>query len=182
MIMEYFVLLMVLVMIGITVNLSWLKSFIEGNDLAPDVYWSGLKVVPFILFNFVLLGIYMNLSVWYKLTDKTRYALYVSGIGALVTIVLNIVLIPRFSYVGAVASTTVVYLLMISLSLYWGQRHYAIPYKFSKIGLYILIGLVLCTFSFFVLNSNFWLGNALLILFCGGNILLLRSILPYLIL
>lgn len=165
-IMEYFVLLMVLVMVGITVNLSWLKGFVEGPELQPDIYWAGLKVVPFLLLNFVLLGIYMNLSVWYKLTDQTRFAVYISVVGAIVTIVLNIVLIPMFSYPGAVATTTIAYLVMIGLSLYWGQKYYPIPYRFLKIAAYLLVGLGLSTLSFFVFDSNFWIGNGLLLLFC----------------
>lgn len=174
-IMEYFVLLMVLVMVGITVNLDWLKDFVRGNELQPDVYWTGLKVVPFILLNFVLLGIYMNLSVWYKLTDQTRFAVYISVAGALVTITLNMLLIPSFSYVGAVAATTVAYLVMIGLSLYWGQKYYPIPYNFLKIVGYLACGLTLSILSFFVLDSNFWWGNGLLLLFCLGIVFLERQ-------
>lgn len=165
-IMEYFVILMVLVMVGITVNLDWLKYFIKGNDLQPDVYWTGLKVVPFLLFNFVLLGIYMNLSVWYKLTDQTRFALYISVIGALVTIALNFILIPIYSYPGAVATTTTAYFVMIGLSLYWGQKYYPIPYPFLKIMLYLVGGISISLASFFVFSSDFWIGNGLLLLFC----------------
>lgn len=164
-IMEYFVLLMVVVMVALTANLSWLKKFIEGNELQPDVYWSGLKIVPILLFNYVLLGIYMNLSVWYKLTDQTRYALYISGIGALVTIALNLILIPKYSYVGAVASTTVVYVVMVGLSLFWGQRYYPIPYRFLKIAVYLIIGLGLSLASYFLFDSDFWIGNLLVIVF-----------------
>jgi len=165
-IMEYFVLLMVLVMVGMTVNLDWLKYFIKGNEADPGVYWSGLKVVPVILFNYVLLGIYMNLSVWYKLTDQTQYGLYISGIGALLTIVLNVLLIPRYSYVGAVASTSIVYLVMVGLSAFWGQKYYPIPYRFLKIGAYLVGGLAVSLVSFFVFDSNFWIGNVLLLALC----------------
>lgn len=164
-IMEYFVILMVIGMVALTANLSWLKEFIQGNELQPDVYWTGLKIVPLLLFNYVLLGIYMNLSVWYKLTDQTRYGLYISGIGAAVTIALNVLLIPRYSYVGAVASTTVVYALMVGLSWFWGQKHYPIPYPTVKIGAYLVIGLLLSWLSYFVFDSHFWWGNALLLLF-----------------
>jgi len=164
-IMEYFVLLMVLVMVALTANLSWVKNYIRGTDLEPDIYWTGLKIVPFLLFNYVLLGIYMNLSVWYKLTDQTRFAIYISGTGALVTILLNLILIPHYSYVGAVASTTVVYLLMISLSVFWGQKYYPIPYRFLKISGYLLTGLALSLISFFVFDSNFWIGNLMLFVF-----------------
>lgn len=167
-IMEYFVLLMVVVMVALTANLSWLKNFIQGNELQPDVYWSGLKIVPILLFNYVLLGIYMNLSVWYKLTDQTRYGLYISGIGALVTIVLNIVFIPLYSYVGAVLSTTVVYAVMACLSQFWGQKHYPIPYPWQKIITYLVLGLLLSFVSFFAFDSDFWIGNLLLLMFMGG--------------
>ena len=165
-IMEYFVILMVLVMVGITVNLDWLKHFIRGNDLQPDVYWEGLKVVPFILLNFVLLGVYVNLSVWYKLTDQTRFAVYISVIGALVTIALNFLLIPIYSYLGAVATTTAAYLVMILLSLYWGQKYYPIPYHFLKIALYLILGLCLSLASFYIFDSNIWMGNGLWMLLC----------------
>lgn len=171
-IMEYFVILMVLVMIGLTVNLSWLKDFIKGNELAPETYWSGLKIVPILLLNFVLLGVYMNLSVWYKLTDQTRYALYISGIGAIITVVLCWLWIPRFSYVGAVSATTVVYLVMISLSLFWGQKYYPIPYKKGKVILYLLVGFTISMLSFFVFDSNFWIGNIMLLVFSGVVFLL----------
>jgi len=163
-IMEYFVMLMVMVMVALTVNMDWLKFFIQGNAGRPDAYWAGLKIVPIVLFNHVLLGIYMNLSVWYKLTDQTRFALYISGIGALMTIALNLALIPRYSYVGAVASTTMVYLTMVGLSLFWGQKYYPIPYKSLKISAYALAGLVISLASFFVFDSDLWIGNGMLLL------------------
>lgn len=165
-IMKYFVILMVMVMVGITANISWLKVFIKGNDLQPEVYWQGLKIVPILLFNYVLLGVYMNLSVWYKLTDKTRYAIYISGVGALLTIVLNVLLIPTYSYVGAVLSTTAVYGVMITFSLVWGQKYYPIPYAFGRISLYLMAGLAISLSSYFIFDSNVWVGNLLLLVFC----------------
>lgn len=171
-IMKYFVILMVVAMIGITTNISWIKGFIQGNVENPGEYWSGLKVLPLLLFNYVLLGVYMNLSVWYKLTDKTRYALYISGIGALVTIALNVTLIPVYSYVGAVFSTSIVYVIMIGLSLLWGQKYYPIPYAFGSIALYLLIGLSISLASYFLFDSNVWVGNLLLIAFSACVFLL----------
>jgi len=155
----------VMVMVALTVNLDWLKYFIQGNADRPDAYWAGLGIVPVVLFNHVLLGIYMNLSVWYKLTDQTRFAIYISGIGALMTIVLNLALIPQYSYAGAVASTTLVYLTMVGLSLFWGQKHYPIPYKLLKISTYSLSGLAVSLTSFFVFDSDFWIGNGMLLIF-----------------
>ncbi|MGE8428358.1 MAG: polysaccharide biosynthesis C-terminal domain-containing protein [Sphingobacterium sp.] len=174
-IMEYFVILMVIAMVGLTVNLDWLKYFIKGNDSEVAIYWTGLKIVPILLFNYVLLGIYMNLSIWYKLTDQTRYALYISGIGALITIMLNVWLIPIYSYVGAVLSTTVVYFVMIGFSLYWGQKYYPIPYKMIKITIYLGAGLLISWMSFQVFHSNIWIGNAMLLILLGVTFVLEKN-------
>lgn len=162
-------------MVGLTVNLDWLKYFIKGNESEVAIYWTGLKIVPILLFNYVLLGIYMNLSIWYKLTDQTRYALYISGIGALITIMLNVWLIPIYSYVGAVLSTTVVYFVMIGFSLYWGQKYYPIPYKMIKITIYLGIGILISWMSFQVFHSNIWIGNAMLLILLGVTFVLEKN-------
>lgn len=162
MIMEYFVIAMIIVMVGLCANLDWLKNFIRGGELDRDAYWSGLFIVPILLFNYVLLGIYMNLSVWYKLSDQTRYGLYISVIGAVITIILNVLLIPKYSYIGAAISTTCTYLVMVSLSYFWGQQNYSIPYKTNKIILYLIAGFLVSWAAYY---SNFWIGNLILILF-----------------
>ncbi|WP_257213722.1 lipopolysaccharide biosynthesis protein [Sphingobacterium sp. 1.A.4] len=164
MIMEYFVIVMLLVMVGLSANLEWLKEFIRGTKEKQAEFWSGLFIVPLLLFNYVLLGIYMNLSVWYKLSDQTRYGLYISGLGAIATIGMNLLLIPKYSYVGAVVSTTITYVLMVSLSYFWGQKNYAIPYKVGKICVYLVIGAGL---AWLVYELNIWLGNLVFIGFIG---------------
>jgi len=163
-IMKYFVIAMLLVMLGICANIDWLKNFIRGKEEQQLLYWSGLPVVPILLFNFVLLGIYMNLSVWYKLSDQTKYALYISGLGALLTIVLNLLLIPDFSYYGAAISTTLAYVLMVSLSFFWGQRNYKIPYQTSNILWYLVLGIC---FSVLAFNTNVWMGNVIFLIALG---------------
>jgi len=160
-IMDYFVIIMVMVMVGICANISWLKYFIEGSPEERATYWSGLYVVPILLFNFVLLGIYMNLSVWYKLSDQTRYALYISGIGALLTILLNVLLIPKYSYLGAIICTSIAYIVMVALSYFWGQKNYPIPYHTGKILGYLTYGAVISILCTNVLDNNFWYSNAL---------------------
>ncbi|RYE22958.1 MAG: polysaccharide biosynthesis protein, partial [Sphingobacteriaceae bacterium] len=88
-IMTYFVLAVCLMFIALSANIEILKGFIKGKDAVQrELYWSGLQVVPVLLFGYVSLGIYTNLSIWYKLSDQTRYGLYISGIGAVLTIVL----------------------------------------------------------------------------------------------
>ena len=89
-IMTYFVISVCLIFIFLSANIELLKYFIKGSDqVQRDLYWSGLKIVPVLLFGYVSLGIYINLSIWYKLSDQTRYGLYISGIGAVLTIVLR---------------------------------------------------------------------------------------------
>ncbi|MFD2742964.1 MULTISPECIES: lipopolysaccharide biosynthesis protein [Sphingobacterium] len=168
-IMHYFVLFLVIGMLGICANLDWLKNFLRSDDPVEQArFWSGLFVIPVLLFNYVLLGIYMNLSVWYKLTDQTRYGLYISVIGAIITVVLNIILIPRYSYVGAALCTTFTYICMVLLSYFWGQKNYPIPYTVGKISLYLLSAILLSAIMQGPLNSNFWWCNFLLVVYVAA--------------
>lgn len=167
-IMQYFVVAMMIVMLGITANIEWLKYFIRGSEETRELYWSGLFIVPVLLFNYVLLGVYMNLSVWYKLSDQTRYGLYISCVGAIITIVANWYLIPRYSYVGAAFVTFLAYFCMVLLSYFWGQKHYPIPYRVGKIAGFMLVGLVLTYLSYFVFDGHVLVGNCLLVLYVVG--------------
>lgn len=181
-IMDYFVILMVLAMVGLTVNIEWLKHFIRAGDSVEQVkYWSGLKIIPILLLSYVLLGIYTNLSIWYKLSDQTRYALYISGVGAVVTIVLSFIFIPMYSYVGAAWVTLVAYAVMVLISYLWGQMNYPIPYNVPKNLLYLLVGTAICWVSFYVLERHLVWGNSLFILFAAGTILLEKDRLKSLI-
>lgn len=165
-IMEYFVIAMMLVMVGLSMNIEWIKYFIKGGNAAEAAkYWSGIDYIPIILFNYVLLGIYMNLSVWYKLSDQTKYGLYISGIGAIITMLLCYAFIPRWSYVGAILVTTIAYIVMVSLSYVWGQRNYAIPYRVPKILIHLCIGAGLVMLNYTVFSRNLWSGNMLLLLY-----------------
>lgn len=172
-IMEYFVILMVLAMVGLTANIEWLKYFIKGRDVVEQSkFWSGLQVVPVLLMSYVLLGIYMNLSIWYKLSDQTIYAFYIAGIGALVTIGLNILLIPYFSYIGAAWVTLIAYGTMVVLSYFWGQKNYTIPYNLRKNVAYLSIGGLICWISFDFLERDLLWGNFLFVAFAVVTLLL----------
>lgn len=165
-IMDYFVILMVLAMVGLTANIELLKHFIKAADLVEQAkYWSGLQVVPILLLSYVFLGIYTNLSIWYKLSDQTRFALYISGVGAVVTVSLNFLLIPRYSYVGAAWVTLAAYFVMAVLSYRWGQKHYPIPYRAGKNLAYIAVGSLISWISFDLLDRDLLLGNLLFMTF-----------------
>lgn len=158
-IMDYFVIAVSVGFFAIVANLSLLKYFI-GED-----FWKGLPVVPPLLFGYVALGIYMNLSVWYKLSDQTKYGLYISGVGAILTIVLNVAFIPKFSYMASAWASFASYAAMMILSYVWGQRNYPIPYNLKKNLAYIIFSVLLVYLSFYVFNSNIFIGDGLLILF-----------------
>ena len=162
-IMNYFVIAVCLIFIGVVANIEILKYFIRAKDAYQrELYWSGLKVVPILLFGYVSLGIYMNLSVWYKLSDQTRYGLYISGIGAIITIVFNVLFIPRYGYMASAWVTLAAYTLMAVLSYVWGQKNYPIPYNLKKNVAYIVTSLVVVYLSFVVFKHNLIAGNLLL--------------------
>lgn len=165
MIMDYFIIIMIVVMVGISANIDWLKYFIEGKGEEYAAYWAGLFIIPILLLNNILLGIYMNLTIWYKLSDQTRYALYISGIGAIITIVFNLLFIPSYSYVGAALSTTGAYLAMVLLSFIWGQKNYPIPYNVVKNLSYLFAGIIISGLIFYVFDMNVWIGNTFFIIF-----------------
>jgi O-antigen/teichoic acid export membrane protein len=116
----------------------------------------------------VSLGIYMNLSVWYKLSDQTRYGLYISGIGAIATILLNVLFIPRYSYMASAWTSLIAYTIMMVLSYVWGQKNYPIPYRLKKNLTYIIVSILLVYISFYLCKRNIFIGNGLLLLFVGG--------------
>ncbi len=168
-IMEYFVIAVCLIFLALVANIDLLKYFIKGRGTQTALYWSGLGVVPVLLFGYVSLGIYMNLSVWYKLTDQTKYGLYISGIGALLTIVLNVIFIPSYGYMASAWVSLIAYATMMVLSYVWGQRNYPIPYNLKKNLTYIIISVILVYLSFSVFKRNIFVGNALLLLFAAGG-------------
>lgn len=133
--------------------------------IPKEEYWEALSVVPLILLANLCLGIYHNLSVWYKVTDKTKIGAYISIVGAFITLVLNFLLIPLISYQGSAIATLAAYGSMMLLSYYFGQRNYAVPYDVKRIGAYILLATGFSAVSFYVFDGNLAIGTALLLVF-----------------
>lgn len=168
-IMDYFVIAVSLIFVALVANIDILKYFIKGRDAVQrELYWSGLKAVPLLLLGYVSLGIYMNLSVWYKLSDQTRYGLYISGIGAIVTVVLNVIFIPQYSYMASAWASLAAYASMMVLSYVWGQKNYPIPYNVKKNLAYLISSIIIVFLSFSVFKRNLFIGNGLLVLFAGA--------------
>jgi O-antigen/teichoic acid export membrane protein len=174
-IMNYFVIMVAVICVALVANVNLLALIIVGKQthlvhhhLVNNIYWSGLGVVPPLLFGYLSLGIYMNLSVWYKLSDQTKYGLYISGIGAVLTILLNWIFIPKYSYMASAWVSFIAYATMMILSYIWGQRNYPIPYHLKKNLTYIIISVILVYLSFSVFKRNIFVGNAFLLLFVAG--------------
>ncbi|MES2747160.1 MAG: polysaccharide biosynthesis C-terminal domain-containing protein [Bacteroidota bacterium] len=121
------------------------------QPLVPNAaYWDAIKVVPLIVLANFFLGIYTNLSVWYKLIDKTKIGAYISIVGALITLGLNVLLIPKYSYYGSAIATIVAYGSMMIISYKMGQKSYPIPYDINKIFSYLGLTIVFSAVSFYI--------------------------------
>jgi O-antigen/teichoic acid export membrane protein len=166
-IMHYFVIALAVIFVGLIANIEILKYFISRDAKHVADYWVGLPAVPFLLLGYVCLGIYMNLSVWYRLSDQTRFGLYISVVGAVITIILNLVLIPKYSYMGSAWVSMFAYFTMMVLSYILGQKYYPIPYNLKKILAYLIISTAIVFSSFFLFDKNIYIGNALFLGFVG---------------
>ena len=135
--MKYYIIFSYLILLGMVFYLDILKFIIDPS------YWSGLKVVPIVLWTYIFQGIYFNLSFWYKLTDKTRWGAYFSLIGLLLTFIIQILFVPKFGYMASALSNTISYLVIMILSYIIGKHFLQIPYDLKTIALYTLITIFL---------------------------------------
>lgn len=158
---KYFVIFGSLILLSVIVFADILKEILLDNKS----YWEAMKVVPLIILANFFLGIYHNLSVWYKLTDKTKMGAYISIIGAIVTLVLNYLLIPKFSYYGSAVATISAYGSMMFISYIIGNKYYPIPYDMQKIGGYLALSVGFSAISFYGFRENYFVGISLLFVF-----------------
>ena len=160
---KYFVIFGSFICLFVIVFIDLLKQ-----PLVPrKEYWDAIKVVPLIVLANFFLGIYTNLSVWYKLIDRTRVGAYISLVGAAITLILNWLLIPTMSYYGSAIATIAAYGSMMIISYKMGQKHYPIPYDFNKIFSYLGLTILFSAISFYIpiLRENYLVKFALLGLF-----------------
>ncbi len=156
---KYFVIMGSLILLGVIVFADVLKFLLLDNKS----YWEAMKVVPLIILANFCLGIYNNLSVWYKLTDKTQIGAYISIVGAVLTLVLNYMLIPKYSYYGSAIATIAAYGSMMIISYVLGNKYYPIPYDMEKIGGYLGLSILFSAISFYGFRENYFVGIPLLI-------------------
>ncbi|SHL50900.1 Membrane protein involved in the export of O-antigen and teichoic acid [Flavobacterium flevense] len=161
MVTKYFVIFGSFIMLSVIVFADFFKMLM----IRDESYWIAMKVVPLIILANFCLGIYTNLSVWYKLIDKTYIGAYISIVGAIITLVLNFLLIPSHSYLGSAIATLAAYGSMMLISYYLGNKYYPIPYDFKKIGGYLGLSVLFSIISFYYFRENYFVGIALLLLF-----------------
>jgi O-antigen/teichoic acid export membrane protein len=160
---NYFVILGSIILLGVVVFADILKVLFVRDE----AYWEAMPIVPIIVLASFCLGIYHNLSVWYKITDRTKFGAYISTIGALLTLVINLALIPKIGYMASALATLVAYGSMMTLSYYFGKKYYPIPYNMRKIVFYGGLSILFSALSFYVFNRNLIAGSMLLLLFLG---------------
>ena len=163
--MKFFIIFTLLAYLAVLFYLDVLK-FIIGRD-----YWPGLRVVPIVMAAEIFMGIYFNLSFWYKLTDQTKWGAWFSLVGCIVLVLLNLLLIPRYSYMGCAWAGFAGYGTAMLLSYFIGQKKFPIPYDLRAMGGYMLLAALLYLLSAVVEVEHLVLRLAfrslLLLLFLG---------------
>jgi O-antigen/teichoic acid export membrane protein len=167
-VLKWFTLCCAFIFVGISLNLSWVAPLF----LRQATFRSGLVVVPILLLANLFLGVYYNLSVWFKLTDKTYYGTYIGAAGAVLTIVLNFLLIPVFGYLGCAWATLACYFMMAVLCWWLGERHFPVPYPVKRLLLWLLAAVLLvvggqAAMQTVPLIAGYALGLGLPLLFAG---------------
>ena len=139
-VMTYFVIFCLLIFLCVMFYMDILQHFVgrSGSD-----YREGLVIVPIILIANMLYGIVFNLSIWFKLSDKTYYGTIIAIIGSIVTLTCFFVLIPKIGYLGAAIAHLACYIVMMLVSYFWGQKNFPIPYQIGRIAIYCSLAAIL---------------------------------------
>jgi O-antigen/teichoic acid export membrane protein len=164
-VMTYFIIFGLFIFLGVNFYIDILKYFID------QAFWEGLRVVPVLLFAKLLFGILFNLSIWYKVTDRTKYGILIAGTGAIITIFANILLIPRIGYYGSALASLASYIVMLLISYYLSRKFYPVKYELKKIGVYVFIALglfVLSQLNIFYTKTIYYFTVTLFILGFAG--------------
>lgn len=137
-VMKYMVIAMSCMFLVVTLYIDYWKHFIQNKAM-----WEGLKVVPILLIANMSLGVYYNLSFWYKLSQKTHAALIITFIGAGITLLINYMFIPTYGYMASAWATLACYASMMVISYFWGRKVFPVPYEVGKLARYFAMMLAL---------------------------------------
>jgi O-antigen/teichoic acid export membrane protein len=140
-VMVFFVIAGLFIFLLVNLYINYFILFI-GSD-----FREGVNIVPVVLLANLVMGIFFNLSIWYKLTNKTRYGAVLVIMGALITVIINTLFIPRYGYVASAWAHLICYTTMVIVSYAWSRKHYAIPYQTGRILAYIGLALAIYVFN-----------------------------------
>jgi O-antigen/teichoic acid export membrane protein len=170
-VMKFFVITVTLMFLAVSLFIPLWRYFID------DKHWEGLGVVPILLLANIFLGIYYNLSIWYKLGNKTKAGAYITLMGAGITFIINWLFIPRYGFIACAWATFFCYGSMMLISYSWGQKEYRIPYATKKLVAYMVIVVLLFfihkAITTFLPNIYFHIALGLLFLFLYSAFILL---------
>lgn len=171
--MDWFIIFGLFIFLGVIFFLPVLKYFISPQ------YFEGLRVVPIIMMAELFAGIFFNLSLWYKLSDRTIWGTWFSLMGLGVTLLLNILFVPRFGYMACAWAAFGCYGFMMLASYLVGQKKYPIGYHIGRIALYFLAALLLWGVADLLTSGNNWIDFPtrllLLAVFCGSVMIVNKS-------
>lgn len=176
-VMKFFVMACCMMWLAIVLNLNLIGQLAYGSRF--EEYKEGLAIIPVLAMASVFLGIYYNLSIWYKLTNRTWSGAWITLGGAAITIVLNIWWIPLFGYNGSAWATFVCYAAMMVVSYYWGQHYFPVPYATKKLLAYIVIAVcifLLYTWVIVPMAFSGWVKTACALVLFGMYMLMLAKI------
>ncbi len=147
-VMKYFVIICSIIFLGTMANISWIQHFV-GED-----FRAGIKTVPILLLANLLLGIFLNLSIWYKLTNQTKFGAWFMMLGAAITLIGNFAFIPQYSYMASAWTTLVCYAVMVVVSYMAGNKHYPVNYNLTAILGYLTLSVLLYLIGVFFIDKN----------------------------
>lgn len=182
-VMYFFVAFCLVILFGTLFFMDTLQYFIGVK------YRVGLKVVPILLVANLCLGIYYNLSIWYKLTNKTLAGSYITIFGAVITLLINFAFIPQYGYVASAWATLICYASMMLVSYFFGQRNYPIPYPIAKIGLLLGVWIILYSLVHYLVagvysahgmwayhGAGLWACISLFLIGCATSLLIVKRV------
>ena len=165
--MKFFIIFTLLAFLAVMFYLDILKYFVRQQE-----YWVGLKVIPIVMAAEIFMGVFFNLSFWYKLTDETKWGAYFSIAGCVVLIAINLIFVPRYGYMACAWGGFCGYGVAMLLSYFVGQKKYPINYPLKSIFIYVVLAMALYVIGYYAVQiDNLWLRlsfrTVLLLVFVG---------------
>ena len=170
-ILKYFTIVGALGLMIVVVYIDVLRSVF----IKKESYLLALDIVPIVLLANLCLGIYHNLSIWYKLIDRTYFGMYISLVGAVITIGFNIIFIPIIGFMACAYATLLAYGLMMLISFILGRKYYPVPYDVNRIAIYLIISTLFSFVTYYLFDRNILLGTVFLLLFIALVVFLERK-------